>query len=104
MPRFGGAFFRAQWSDSSLILVAAMRLLPRPRRRRRRSRAKSPTSQKVAFRRLRAGAELDLEDAMIMEYRLSQRFMAGHDFYKGVRAVVLYKDRPPGWGPDRLED
>ncbi|MFQ5972580.1 MAG: enoyl-CoA hydratase/isomerase family protein [Alphaproteobacteria bacterium] len=66
-------------------------------------RAKSPTSQKVAFRQLLAGAALNFEDAMIMEYRLSQRFMAGHDFYEGVRAVVFDKDRTPAWEPDRLE-
>ncbi len=29
--------------------------------------------------------------------------MAGHDFYECVRAVVLYKDRPPGCEPDPLE-
>ncbi|MFQ5783435.1 MAG: enoyl-CoA hydratase/isomerase family protein [Alphaproteobacteria bacterium] len=65
---------------------------------------KSPTSLKVAFRQLREGAALDdFAQAMRMEYRLSQRFCAGHDFREGVRAVVIDKDNAPQWRPDRLD-
>lgn len=65
---------------------------------------KSPTSQKVALRQIRAGATLDFEDCMRMEYRLSQRIMAAHDFFEGVRAVVIDKDQSPEWRPGRLTD
>ena len=46
-------------------------------------RQKSPTSLKVTVRQLLAGAKLrDFAAAMRMEYRLTQHFMAGHDFYE----------------------
>jgi enoyl-CoA hydratase len=41
---------------------------------------------------------------MRMEYRLSQRFMAGHDFYEGVRAAVIDKDQAPRWHPAALAE
>ncbi len=64
----------------------------------------SPTSLKVAFRQLRAGAGLDFEAAMIMEYRLSQACVAGHDFPEGIRAAVIDKDRAPKWRPASLAE
>lgn len=65
---------------------------------------KSPTSLKVTHRQLREGARLDFAAAMRLEYRLSQRFCAGHDFAEGVRAAVIDKDAAPKWRPDRLEE
>ncbi len=64
----------------------------------------SPTSLKVTFRQLRTGAALDFDAAMIMEYRLSQAFVAGHDFPEGVRAAVIDKDRKPVWRPATLAE
>ena len=66
-------------------------------------RAKSPLSTKVAFAQVRAGAKLDFDAAMQLEFRLTNRFMAGHDFYEGVRAVVIDKDQAPKWDPATLE-
>ena len=66
--------------------------------------SKSPTSLKVTFRQLREGRDLDFAEAMRTEYRLSQRFCAGHDFPEGVRAAVIDKDNAPRWRPDRLAD
>jgi hypothetical protein len=40
---------------------------------------------------------------MRMEYRLTTRILAGHDFYEGVRAAVIDKDQKPHWQPDRLD-
>ncbi len=65
--------------------------------------AKSPTSLKVAARQISGGGELDFDAALRREYRLSRRFMAGDDFFEGVRAAVIDKDRQPAWRPDRLE-
>lgn len=64
---------------------------------------KSPTSLKVTHRQLREGAVLDFAAAMRLEYRLCQRFCAGHDFAEGVRAAVIDKDAAPKWRPDRLD-
>jgi enoyl-CoA hydratase len=65
---------------------------------------KSPTSLRVTVRQLRMGARLDFEDCMRLEFRLVQRFMAGGDFFEGVRSVVIDKDNAPRWNPARLED
>ncbi len=65
--------------------------------------AKSPTSLKVTVRQIRAGAGIGFAEVMRMEYRLTQACMAGHDFYEGVRAAVIDKDRKPKWRPARLD-
>jgi enoyl-CoA hydratase len=62
-------------------------------------RTKSPTSLKVAFRQIREGAKLEFDDCMKMEYRMVNRIVAGHDFYEGVRAVIIDKDNVPKWQP-----
>ena len=63
---------------------------------------KSPTSLKVTLRQLRAGKAVDFETSMQMEYRLATRFMEGHDFFEGVRALIVDKDQNPQWRPDTL--
>ena len=40
---------------------------------------------------------------MVMEYRLSQNIMAAHDFFEGVRALIVDKDNAPIWRPDSLD-
>ncbi|MGK2739578.1 enoyl-CoA hydratase/isomerase family protein [Tepidicaulis sp. LMO-SS28] len=66
-------------------------------------RAKSPLSTKVAYAQVREGAGLDFDACMKLEFRLTNRFMAGHDFYEGVRAVVIDKDQAPKWEPATLK-
>ncbi|KAL8601355.1 hypothetical protein ACOMHN_054648 [Nucella lapillus] len=63
----------------------------------------SPTSMKVALRQLQTGETLSLAETLQMEYRLSQRCMDDHDFYEGVRAVLVDKDQSPKWLPETLE-
>ncbi|MAB13817.1 enoyl-CoA hydratase/isomerase family protein [Parvibaculum sp.] len=65
---------------------------------------KSPLSTLVACRQIREGRDLDFEAAMALEYRLTQSFFAGHDFYEGVRATILDKDGAPQWKPATLAD
>ena len=69
---------------------------------RRNVTTKSPTSQKISFRQLREGADLDFDACMVMEYRMAQRVMEGGDFFEGVRAVVVDKDMSPKWMPATL--
>ncbi|XP_043929640.1 3-hydroxyisobutyryl-CoA hydrolase, mitochondrial [Protopterus annectens] len=64
----------------------------------------SPTSMKITFRQLKEGATLSLKDAFAMEYRLSQACMRGHDFFEGVRAVLIDKNQNPKWSPATLEE
>ncbi len=65
-------------------------------------RTKSPTSLKVTFAQIRAGATLAFEECMKLEFRLTNRFMRGVDFYEGVRAVIIDKDQKPAWAPPDL--
>ncbi|MGE0258625.1 MAG: enoyl-CoA hydratase/isomerase family protein, partial [Alphaproteobacteria bacterium] len=65
---------------------------------------KSPTSLKVTLRQLTVGRGYDLEQALALEYRLTQHFMAGHDFYEGIRSVLVDKDQNPQWRPATLGD
>lgn len=65
-------------------------------------RKQSPTSLKVTFAQIEKGAALDFDSAMVEEYRLSQAFMAGADFYEGIRAVLVDKDHQPKWQPGDL--
>jgi len=67
-------------------------------------RTKSPTSMRIAFRQLRQGREMAFNDCMRMEFRIANGCIKGHDFYEGVRAVVIDKDQAPVWRPARLDD
>lgn len=67
-------------------------------------RQKSPLSMKVTFRQIKEGANLNFADCMRMEWRLANRFAADHDFYEGVRALLIDKDNKPQWKPATLED
>lgn len=64
---------------------------------------KSPTSVAIAFEQMRRGATLDFAEAMRTEFRVVSRIVAGHDFYEGVRAVVIDKDHAPSWRPATAE-
>jgi len=66
--------------------------------------AKSPTSTRIAFRQIRAGAALSFEECMKLEYRLARYCMTHPDFYEGVRAVILDKDDTPRWSPASLDE
>lgn len=76
------------WADAALKVLSQM----------------SPTSLKITLRQIGTGAGLDFDDAMRMEYRLSQACMRGHDFYEGIRALLVDKDRSPKWRPASLRD
>jgi len=65
---------------------------------------KSPTSLKITLRQLMIGRDYDLEAALALEYRLTQHVMAAHDFYEGVRAMLIDKDQAPRWRPATLSE
>ena len=62
----------------------------------------SPTSLKLTQRALRAGANATIEDALRTEFRIVSHLRTGHDFFEGVRAVLIDKDKSPKWQPATL--
>jgi enoyl-CoA hydratase/carnithine racemase len=65
---------------------------------------KSPTSLKITLRQLQIGRDYDLDAALALEYRLTQHCMAGHDFFEGIRAMLIDRDRNPQWRPASLAE
>ncbi len=67
--------------------------------------AKSPTSLKVTLRMLReAHSSPDLETCLEREFAGTLQVVKVPDFYEGIRAAIIDKDRNPTWSPARLED
>ena len=64
----------------------------------------SPTSMKLTLRALREGADDDLAGCLKREYRLVGNIKSGNDFFEGVRAQLIDKDRKPRWNPSNLRD
>jgi enoyl-CoA hydratase len=64
---------------------------------------KSPTSLRVTLRQLQEGSKLKFDACMDLEYQLTRRFIQGHDFFEGIRAVVIDKDYAPHWRPAKLD-
>jgi len=64
---------------------------------------KSPSSLMIAHRQISDGRGLSMNDCMRMEFRILKRILTGHDFYEGIRAAIIDKDRTPNWQPNSLD-
>ena len=53
---------------------------------------KSPSSLKVT-----------LTQCLQMEYAMANHFLQQHDFYEGIRALLIDKDKQPKWVPSTLD-
>jgi enoyl-CoA hydratase len=66
-------------------------------------RSKAPLSLKLALTQVRRGRAWDFATCMQAEFRIVSRVIRGHDFYEGVRAVIVDRDNKPRWQPASLE-
>jgi enoyl-CoA hydratase len=67
-------------------------------------RTKAPLSLKIALAQMRRGRDWSFEECMRAEFRVVSRVAYGHDFYEGIRAVIIDKDNRPRWRPATLAD
>jgi enoyl-CoA hydratase len=67
-------------------------------------RTMSPTSLKLTLHGLREGERATIEQALKLEYRMVCAIKHNHDFYEGVRAQLIDKDRTPRWTPATLAE
>jgi len=67
-------------------------------------RGVSPTACFWSLEALRRGAKLDLSGCLLMELRMTRTIAMHPDFWEGVRAMLVDKDRTPNWSPKTIEE
>ncbi len=103
-PRHRGAIDRHFLQNSAEDVLASLKADPSEWAQKQAAivSRKSPTSLKICHRQLRDGLTLDFNGCMKLEWRIVNRIFTGHDFFEGVRAVVVDKDNAPKWQPSTL--
>jgi enoyl-CoA hydratase len=81
-------------ADRSAFAAETLRML----------RQNSPSAVHWSFAIIRAGAHRSLPQALEAELALAVQVSNLPEFFEGVRAVLVDKDRAPNWRPTRLED
>lgn len=66
-------------------------------------KGRSPTSMLVTAEHLKRSLTASFEEIIHVDFILAQRFLERADFYEGIRAAVIDKDRKPKWNPDRFD-
>lgn len=67
-------------------------------------RKKSPLAMAISLEAMRRGASLDFRAVMRQELDLSMNFLHVQDFYEGIRAQLIDKDRNPKWSHADVRD
>jgi enoyl-CoA hydratase len=78
----------AQWAEATAATI----------------RSRSPTSVKLALAQVRWGRARGFAECMRAEFRIVSRVVHDHDFYEGVRALIIDKDNQPRWRPATLAE
>ncbi|EJF76975.1 enoyl-CoA hydratase/isomerase family protein [Bartonella birtlesii] len=66
--------------------------------------SRSPTSLKVIWKQMKQSPPKTLEECMKMENRIAHHMINSHDFYEGIRAMLIDKDKTPKWQPNKLSN
>lgn len=66
--------------------------------------SKSPTSLMLAYRHIMMARDEGFEAVSHRDLKLAKYCMRHSDFFEGVRALLIDKDKNPQWIPDKIED
>lgn len=64
----------------------------------------SPTSIAITIEQMKRCEAQPLAETLKLEFKMACSCMAGHDFYEGVRAVLVEKDQSPTWKPASFDE
>ena len=64
----------------------------------------SPLSLAVVFEQIKRGQSIDLKSVFEMEYKMAVNFMEHTEFFEGVRALLVDKDKSPKWKHASVHD
>lgn len=85
-------------------MLQSLRQTPGAEETLKRLQTRSPLALKVTWAAIKKAQKLSLLECLCMEYQLTCRFLAEHDFYEGIRAVIIDKDYKPNWQFATLAD
>jgi len=63
---------------------------------------RSPTSLKVTLEQLKRAKNKTVDEVLAMDLHIAHVMLQGHDFFEGIRAAVIDKDKNPKWRPDSI--
>lgn len=66
--------------------------------------ARSPSSLYLTMQLWKRGRELNLSGALQQEYQVICNLIRENDFYEGIRAALIDKDRNPQWSPGSVSE
>ena len=66
--------------------------------------SKAPMALKVTLEQIKRCQQLDMRQAMAIEYCLVSNFIQATDFFEGIRALLIDKDKNPQWQPGSLAE
>ena len=66
-------------------------------------RSMSPTSLRITARQITENRHITAKDALVLEYRMVSHVLERPDFFEGIRAALVDKDRNPRWDPASLD-
>lgn len=67
-------------------------------------RGRSPLSMMLTHAYLHRMVGADFDAVTAMDYRLAMRILQQDDFYEGIRAALIDRDKSPRWSPPRIKD
>ncbi len=65
---------------------------------------RSPTSLKVTLEQFRRAKSMSFDQVIEMDFFIAKQMLLGHDFFDGIRAMVIDKDHHPQWNPSELNN